>query len=421
MLKIVSALAVVLVSHSAVSQTLAAAAEINQPPVSVALVDGPLDYAHPMISAVIAQSEMQNTHVYDFRTEQVRSWWERNQADFQATIGKTTLTPAYRAALSLYNIQQLKAEGTFDSFVKGLSEAEVAQINRIITFANTNNIQPLSPTYLHGTHVAGIMTRGLENVRLFDFQLRDFGVEGSTSGFEVLSRIRMHFKSHFDSMSIAIQKHRILAVNFSVSFEEDSMSGFLNEARKLKGIPRHEQSIVSISSLRAVLIHELNNLIQGNPETIFVFAAGNRSKVLGPESTLFSIKAPNTIVVGAIDHQGALAKFSNTGSEVVDVTARGTFVRAAAGGGLQTKMSGTSMSAPAVVRRLAQIKIANPQFSRAEVMQDFYERQVVANFSVGSAVKGARTLLDKFVTAASRARARMCSQVHFPAWIPATH
>jgi len=77
---------------------------------------------------------------------------------------------------------------------------------------------------------------------------------------------------------------------------------------------------------------------------------------------------PNFILVGAVDSSGALADYSNKGSEVA-IYANGDRVPARLPGGMQSFPTGTSMATPNVANAAAKMLTVNPALTGAEIKQ----------------------------------------------------
>ncbi len=111
-----------------------------------------------------------------------------------------------------------------------------------------------------------------------------------------------------------------------------------------------------------------------HPNVVFVAAAGNESGELDGENYYpGGIDLPNVITVGAIDHTGDAARFSNTTSGNGEVTLAAPGVKVPVGVDPTTDQvfnaSGTSFAAPMVTGAIALIQSINPDLTAAEVRQ----------------------------------------------------
>ncbi len=102
----------------------------------------------------------------------------------------------------------------------------------------------------------------------------------------------------------------------------------------------------------------MTEVMQRYPDLFFVMISHNQGRDLdADQGQMFpaNVSIENKIVIGAIDDKGVLADFSNVSIDLVDLYAPGVEIMSAQVGGGQTKMSGTSMSAPFVAAIAAEI------------------------------------------------------------------
>lgn len=114
-------------------------------------------------------------------------------------------------------------------------------------------------------------------------------------------------------------------------------------------------------------------VMEKHPDTVFVFGAGNDmyelgSATEGDKSVAESFKLPNMVVVGASNPDGGRWGKSNTSEKLVDVAARGHAIASASstGAGL-VQDSGTSMAAPNVSNLVAKCRLLNPALRPAQL------------------------------------------------------
>ncbi len=199
--------------------------------------------------------------------------------------------------------------------------------------------RPLS----HGTHVAHIASRDLWGAALIGFS-------GDYTRADYIKKI-----SQF------IQDHQIKIVNMSLGLPSDIRNnmGLRDAANAYK------------------------KMVADNPETLFIFAAGNSSSNIDEYKNRqwpANIKGKNTLTVGALDtnyyepaqyDQYQLAWYSNYGKNNVDILAPGTDIEAASLGGGLIKHSGTSMASPFMANLAAKLWMENPELSASEVREIF--------------------------------------------------
>ena len=96
---------------------------------------------------------------------------------------------------------------------------------------------------------------------------------------------------------------------------------------------------------------------------VVVAASGNE----GVNFPFFPAAHPSVIGVGATDHAGGLAYFSNYGPWI-DIVAPGTAVRGTADGGGYAEGPGTSFASPLVAAAAALVRTKNPSWTPAQVV-----------------------------------------------------
>lgn len=239
--------------------------------------------------------------------------------------------------------------------------------------------RPLS----HGTHVAHIATRDLWGV----------GLIGFAGDYTQASYIK--------KVSAYIKKHKVKIVNMSLGLPVD-----IRDIMGLRDAAREYQKMVS-----------------ENPETLFVFAAGNSGNdldIFANRQYPASINASNVLKVGALDtdhYDSALfdtyqmAYFSNYGKKNVDVLAPGVAIEAASLGGGQIKHSGTSMASPFMVNLAAQLWQQFPELTAGDLRKIFIESAYPVYPEVPLTSKGFADLEAAKILARDILRARRLERV----------
>lgn len=202
-----------------------------------------------------------------------------------------------------------------------------------------NDHRPLS----HGTHVAHIATRGLDQVGLIGFA-------GDYTRADYIRR-----------MSEFIKKHKVKIVNMSLGFPADN--------KDMLGLRD------GIRAYRA--------MIEDNPDTLFVVASGNAGVDLDQSRNKqypASFTHPNVMKVGALDaanydnvnaETAQMADFSNFGESNVDILTPGVKVVAASLGGGLIAHTGTSMASPYMVNLAIRLWSEAPELTAVEVRELF--------------------------------------------------
>ncbi len=90
----------------------------------------------------------------------------------------------------------------------------------------------------------------------------------------------------------------------------------------------HDVRVVSMSFNMGAYSQAVEDELHATPEALFVLSGGNEAIDADLPSSSFRYpcrsKAPNTLCVGATDHSGNLAGFSNWGARTIDLAAPGT-------------------------------------------------------------------------------------------------
>lgn len=214
--------------------------------------------------------------------------------------------------------------------------------------------------YLHGTHVAGIASRGNPACRLltaratFDYHLipENPTLEQAKKDADAMVRTVAYLK-----------RQGVRAVNMSWGGDLKSIDNAL-EQNGYKGTPEERRAFAR--QLYDIQYKALEDAVQNAPNTLFVIAAGNSDNdVKFDEVFPSSFKLPNVLVVGAVDQAGDQTSFTSFGK--VDVYASGYEVESTIPGGDRMKLSGTSMAAPQVTNLAGQLWATHPKLSVADV------------------------------------------------------
>jgi subtilisin family serine protease len=216
--------------------------------------------------------------------------------------------------------------------------------------------------YSHGTHVAGIASRGNPAIRLavgrLTFDWHNIPLPPSE---ELSRRSADDDKAYVDWF----RANQIRVVNMSwgggpqddeVALEKNGMG---KDAADRKAIA---------NKLFAIERDGLYEAIKSAPEILFICAAGNADSNSGfNEMIPSSFKLPNLLTVGAVDQAGEEAAFTSYGDTVL-VDANGYQVESVLPGGYKVRFSGTSMASPNTVNLAAKLLALDPKLTPEQVI-----------------------------------------------------
>lgn len=216
--------------------------------------------------------------------------------------------------------------------------------------------------YAHGTHVAGIMTRGNPFARLltarisFDYHIPPMALteEVARAHADSYPRIVKYFKDH-----------DVRVVNMSWGWTLGEIESSL-EAHGL-GDSAEDRRDMARKHLD-ILRKGLYSALESAPDILFVNAAGNDDNDVDFDASIpSSFALPNLLVVGAVDQAGEPTSFTSSGKNVV-VYANGFEVKSYVPGGAEMKMSGTSMAAPNVANLAGKMVALKPKLTPGDII-----------------------------------------------------
>ena len=210
-------------------------------------------------------------------------------------------------------------------------------------------------SYVHGTHIAGIALRGNPAARLLVCRVT---WEGAPSA-EQAGRDAAMFRQ-----SVAYFKERgARVVNMSWNIRPGEIETALEKSDT--GETPTERRVLA-RKIYDIGFQSISEAIRSAPGILFVASAGNEDQdVLFNGSCPAAVKAPNLLVVGAVDQSGAETPFTSFGN--VDVYANGVAIPSFVPGGATLKLSGTSMAAPQVTNLAAKMLADHPALTVAQV------------------------------------------------------
>ena len=238
------------------------------------------------------------------------------------------------------------------TYLRSLSADQEAVLDRDLGFVGQ---------YAHGSHVAGIASRGNPAARIvvarFDDGLPNLPFAPTLDWANVMA-------ANFATTAAYFRDHHVRVVNASwadnvAEFEQwlaKTDTGADPQARKAKA-----------KQLYAIWRKAVENVIAGTPGTLFVAAAGNEDADTSFAAEVpASLSYPNLITVGAVNQAGDPTSFTSYGPTVA-VYADGYHVPSKVPGGYTVKFSGTSMAAPNVTNLAGKLFALDPSRTPEQV------------------------------------------------------
>ncbi len=211
--------------------------------------------------------------------------------------------------------------------------------------------------YSHGTHVAGIASKGNPAIRLAVARITFDWHNVPLAPSEELSKRAVEDDKAYVAW---FRAHGVRVVNMSwgggpqddeTALEKNGMG---KDAADRKAIAK---------KLFAIERDGLYEAIKSAPDVLFICAAGNADSDSGfNEMIPSSFKLPNLLTVGAVDQAGDEASFTSYGDTVL-VDANGYQVESTLPGGALVRFSGTSMASPNTANLAAKLLALDPKLT----------------------------------------------------------
>jgi subtilisin family serine protease len=216
---------------------------------------------------------------------------------------------------------------------------------------------------VHGTHVAGIASRGNPAARLvvarFNDQLPDLPFQPTPEWAHRLAADFLQMSDYFRTRNVRV-------VNMSWGDDPQEFEMWLS---KTGGPSDPAERKRWATEIYAIWHDAIENAIKNAPNTLFVCAAGNSdSDASFLQDVPAGLRLPNLLAVGAVNQAGDETSFTSYGPTVV-VDADGYEVDSYVPGGARVKLSGTSMASPNVTNLAAKLFALDPSLTPAQAIE----------------------------------------------------
>ncbi len=214
--------------------------------------------------------------------------------------------------------------------------------------------------YSHGSHVAGIASRGNPGARIvvlrFDDNLPNLPFAPTT---EWANRMA----GNFASIGAFLRDNHVRVVNMSWGDQVSEFEVWLAKTASISSPDERKQKAQELYSIWRAAIAKM---IADTPGTLFVAAAGNGDNdATFAQDVPASLNYPNLLTVGAVNQAGDATSFTSYGATVA-VYANGFHVPSKIPQGYTVKFSGTSMAAPNVTNLAAKLFALDPSLTPAQ-------------------------------------------------------
>jgi subtilisin family serine protease len=215
--------------------------------------------------------------------------------------------------------------------------------------------------YAHGSHVAGIASRGNPGARIVVARFDD-NISNLTFAPTVEWANRM--AANFARIGAFFRENNVRVVNMSWG---DQVSEFELWLAKTDPTSNPQERKEKAQQLYAIWRTAIEDMIKNTPGTLFIAAAGNGDNdATFAQDVPASLVYPNLIAVGAVNQAGDPTNFTSYGPTVA-VYADGFHVLSKIPQGYAVRFSGTSMASPNVTNLAAKLFALDPALTPVEV------------------------------------------------------
>jgi len=214
--------------------------------------------------------------------------------------------------------------------------------------------------YSHGSHVAGIASRGNPGARIvvarFDDNLPNLAFAPTVAWAKRMA-------ADFATFAAFFRDNHVRVVNMSWGDQVSEFEEWLAKTDPTSDATARE---AKAKELYAIWRAAVANMIANAPGTLFVAAAGNGDNdATFAQDVPASLSYPNLITVGAVNQAGDATGFTSYGPTVA-VYADGFHVASKIPRGYTVRFSGTSMAAPNVTNLAGKLFALDPALTPAQ-------------------------------------------------------
>jgi subtilisin family serine protease len=214
--------------------------------------------------------------------------------------------------------------------------------------------------FMHGTHVAGIASKGNPAAKLLIGRITfDYHVIPEKPTIEQAKKDVIADQAAIDYL----KAHHVRAVNMSWGGSLKDVEDALEQ----NGVSDADERKKEAREIFDLGRDGLYNALKSAPDILFIVSAGNSDNDVDfDEMVPSSFDLPNMITVGAVDQAGDETSFTSFGKNVA-AYADGFEVDSPIPGGTHLKLSGTSMASPEVTNLAAKLFALDPKLTPTDV------------------------------------------------------